>query len=250
MHWIFCTETLTCFFWIIIISRFSLYKLDLQNASIVYRLSSTWHWFDTPGSHNEYDNYINYINTVCSLFSSENKLIVCFKDNIVIREYGQYWTLSRRCLYKYIIMHHQHGIRHQQYPVLFVLIITRHIITLTLLFCIFFLLWDSCFAIQVSYIDTSVPARPIYEGAAPCPYWLVLCPIYTRPARIKKIFNLKKKLFPFYFYKMQLLFLCFSDSRCKNACKMLADLCPCFHRSPTRPNLGRSRVKDFVSFAH
>ena len=35
----------------------------------------------------------------------------------------------------------------------------------------------------------------------------------------------------------------FSDSRCKNACKMLADLCPCFHQSPTRPNLGRSRVK-------
>ena len=41
----------------------------------------------------------------------------------------------------------------------------------------------------------------------------------------------------------------FSDSRCKNACKMLADLCPCFHQSPTRPNFGRLRVKDFVSFA-
>ena len=35
----------------------------------------------------------------------------------------------------------------------------------------------------------------------------------------------------------------FSDSRCKNACKMLADLCPCFHQSPTRPNFGHSRVK-------
>ena len=35
----------------------------------------------------------------------------------------------------------------------------------------------------------------------------------------------------------------FSDSRCKNACKMLADLCPCFDQSPTRPNFGRSRVK-------
>ena len=35
----------------------------------------------------------------------------------------------------------------------------------------------------------------------------------------------------------------FSDSRCKNACKMLADLCPCFHQSSTRPNFGRSRVK-------
>ena len=35
----------------------------------------------------------------------------------------------------------------------------------------------------------------------------------------------------------------FSGSRCKNACKMLADLCPCFHQSLTRPNVGRSRVK-------
>ena len=29
-----------------------------------------------------------------------------------------------------------------------------------------------------------VPARPISEGAAPCPYRLAPCPIYTRPARI------------------------------------------------------------------
>ena len=35
----------------------------------------------------------------------------------------------------------------------------------------------------------SVPARPISEGAAPCPYWLAPCQIYTRPARI-----IKKKL--------------------------------------------------------
>ena len=35
----------------------------------------------------------------------------------------------------------------------------------------------------------------------------------------------------------------FSDSRCKNACKMLADLCPCFHRSPTK------LCPDHVSFA-
>ena len=33
---------------------------------------------------------------------------------------------------------------------------------------------------------TSVAARPISEGAALCPYWLVPCPIYTRPARIEK----------------------------------------------------------------
>ena len=29
----------------------------------------------------------------------------------------------------------------------------------------------------------SVPARPISEGAAPCPYWLAPCPIYTRFTR-------------------------------------------------------------------
>ena len=32
----------------------------------------------------------------------------------------------------------------------------------------------------------SVPARPISEGAAPCPYCLAPCSIYARPARIKK----------------------------------------------------------------
>ena len=37
-------------------------------------------------------------------------------------------------------------------------------------------------------VFTSVPARPISEGAAPCPYWLAPCPIYTRPARINLIF--------------------------------------------------------------
>ena len=35
----------------------------------------------------------------------------------------------------------------------------------------------------------------------------------------------------------------FSDSRCKNACKMLADLCPCFHQSPTK------LCPDLVSFS-
>ena len=35
----------------------------------------------------------------------------------------------------------------------------------------------------------------------------------------------------------------FSDSRCQNACKMLADLCPCFHQSPTK------LCPDFVLFA-
>ena len=57
----------------------------------------------------------------------------------------------------------------------------------------------------------------------------------------------------------------FSDSRCKNVCKMLADLCPRFHRSPTKlcPDLvsfvcwivtkfwsfTHKSVPDFVSFA-
>ena len=42
-------------------------------------------------------------------------------------------------------------------------------------------------------IHCSVPARPISEGAAPCPYWLAPCQ--------KKLFT-KKNLFIFYFYKM------------------------------------------------
>ena len=95
----------------------------------------------------------------------------------------------------------------------------------------------------------SVPARPIYEGAAPCPYWLAPCPIYTRPARMKKKKINKKKKKNLFLQNVIAVFV-FSDSRCKNACKMLADLCPCFHQSPTKPNFGRSRVKDFVSFVH
>ena len=74
--------------------------------------------------------------------------------------------------------------------------------------------WLDCVSTQadcrqafVAFSNNSVPARHISEGAAPCPYWLAPCPIYTRPARI-------------------------TDSRCKNACKMLADLCSCFHQSP------------------
>ena len=41
----------------------------------------------------------------------------------------------------------------------------------------------------------SVPARPISEGAAPCPYWLAPCPIYKRPARIIENKNSLKKIF-------------------------------------------------------
>ena len=90
-------------------------------------------------------------------------------------------------------------------------------------------------------LEFSVPARPIYEGAAPCPHWLAPCPIYTRHAQIQKIkinlkkLILKKKLIYFLFLQNVLAVFVFSDSRRKNACKMLADLCPCFHQSPTRP---------------
>ena len=75
----------------------------------------------------------------------------------------------------------------------------------------------------------------ISEGAAPCPYWLAPCPIYTAPCP-----NLKKiKIF---FLQNVIAVFVFSDSRCKNACKMLADLCPCFHQSPTK------LCPDLVSF--
>ena len=92
---------------------------------------------------------------------------------------------------------------------------------------------------------TSVPATPISEGAGPFPYWLAPCQICTRPARIekKKIIIEKKKKKLFLFLQNAIAVFVFSDSRCKNACKMLADLCPCFHQSPTRPNFGRSCVK-------
>ena len=86
-------------------------------------------------------------------------------------------------------------------------------------------------------------------------YTVHVCSVPARPisARIlksKKI-NLKKKILIYFLFLQNVIAVfVFSDSRCKNACKMLADLCPCFHQSPTRPNFGRSRVKDFVSFAH
>ena len=78
---------------------------------------------------------------------------------------------------------------------------------------------------NVAYIMGSVPARPISEGAAPSPNYY-----------------LNKINFVLLLQNVIAVFL-FSDSRCKNACKMLADLCPRFHQSPTRPNFGRSLVK-------
>ena len=40
---------------------------------------------------------------------------------------------------------------------------------------------------RIDYRKVSVPARHIYDGAAPYPYYLEPCPIIQRPARIKKI---------------------------------------------------------------
>ena len=56
-----------------------------------------------------------------------------------------------------------------------------------------------------------------------------------RPARFTQRHARIKNLLFFIFV--------FSDSRCKNACKMLADLCPCFHQSLTK------LCPDLVSFA-
>ena len=68
------------------------------------------------------------------------------------------------------------------------------------------------------------------------------CPIYTAPCPnllLKK--KKKKKLFSF--LQNEIVVFVFSDSRCKNACKMLADSCPCFHQSPTK------LCPDLVTFA-
>ena len=96
-------------------------------------------------------------------------------------------------------------------------------------------------------LDYSVPARPISEGAAPCPYWLAPCPNYKRPVRILK----KKKKSHL---QNVILLLCFRTADVKML--VLADLCPCFHRSHFKlcpilcrlrtklcPNFGRPRAK-------
>ena len=67
-------------------------------------------------------------------------------------------------------------------------------------------LFDMTIAYRVisrqKFLEFSVPARPIYEGAAPCPHWLAPCPIYTRHAQIKKKkkFNLKKRINLFFIF--------------------------------------------------
>ena len=69
----------------------------------------------------------------------------------------------------------------------------------------------------------------------------LLLQLGLRPARIKKIYI--QYIYFLLFHLPNLIPVVFSDSRCKNACKMLADFCPCFHRSPTK------LCPDFVSFA-
>ena len=56
----------------------------------------------------------------------------------------------------------------------------------------------------------SVPARPISEGAAPCPYWLIC----TAPCpNLKKYINMKKKKFIlFLFLQNVIAVFVFSDS--------------------------------------
>ena len=106
---------------------------------------------------------------------------------------------------------------------------------------------DNTYIIQI--IDITCQSLPVFQLGL---FLRALRPARTglRPALFTRAlpeFNQKKKIIYkkkncFIFTKCNCFFV-FSDSRCKNACKMLADLCPCFHQSPTRPNFGRSRVK-------
>ena len=81
--------------------------------------------------------------------------------------------------------------------------------------------------------------RPARTGLRPARFTRAL-PEFKK--KKKKKINLKKKKIVLFLQNIIAVFV-FSGSRCKNACKMLADLCPCFHQSLTRPNFGRSRVK-------
>ena len=88
-----------------------------------------------------------------------------------------------------------------------------------------------------------VPAWHISEGAMPCSYCLVSCPIVQRPARI---ISLKKKKIFFLIYKMyNLLFLCFQTADVKmfvTACRFVPMFSPTAHKIVPR-------AQDLVSFA-
>ena len=86
----------------------------------------------------------------------------------------------------------------------------------------------------------SVPARHIYEGAAPCSYCLAPCPTSLAPCPIyiAPCPNLKENIIIFVTYNFGFgVFIQLMN------CTMLADLYPCFHRSPTK------LCPDLVSFA-
>ena len=82
--------------------------------------------------------------------------------------------------------------------------------------------------------------RPARTGVRPARFTRALSEFNKKKKKIKKK---KKKINFVLFLQNVIAFFVFSDSRCKNACKLLADLCPCFHQSPTRPNFGCSCVK-------
>ena len=89
--------------------------------------------------------------------------------------------------------------------------------------------------------------RPARTGLRPARFTRAL-PEFKK--KTKNIINLKTKInFVLFLQNVGLIAVfVFSDSRCKNACKLLADVCPCFHQSPIRPNFGRSRVKVCPNF--
>ena len=101
---------------------------------------------------------------------------------------------------------------------------------------------DMC-ARRLYWSDTSVFQLGIFLSALrPARTVLHHARFAQRPA------ELKTKIMLFFFDIFSLLFTkhncCFCVfSRCKNACKMLADLCPCFHRLPTK------LCPDLASFA-
>ena len=78
------------------------------------------------------------------------------------------------------------------------------------------------------FLSNVVPARHVSEGAAPCPYCLAPCPNSLAPCPIHSTLP-------------ELNFGVFRQLM--NCIKLLANLCPCFHRSLTK------LCPDLVSFA-
>ena len=86
--------------------------------------------------------------------------------------------------------------------------------------------------------------RPARTGLRPARFTRAL-PELKQKIIIKYLIQkekIKKKNFVLFLQNV-IAFCVFRQYVFKNACKMLADLCPCFHQLPTRPNFGRSQVK-------